>query len=245
MSLFINIKKFKNTFLTPYHRYYYIQVDERIKKSKEKSNKFIKIFYKYLSKLFWFFPTLESHRYWNVSQEKDKHGYEKYLDMDDSAKILIDEISKRTNKEDKVLDLCCNVGRHLNALNKIGYSNLYGVDINNLAIQKMKTIYKNLNSANISYKSAESYLINTEDNFFDLIYTHGATVELIPPTFPIIDEVCRVTKNYAIFLIQENGHAYPRFWRYEFKKNKMDLIYYKDCSGLSLLVYKKNNRNGK
>ena len=52
-----------------------------------------------------------------------------------------DNVKINKHKKDKVLDLCCNVGRHLNALNKIGYSNLFGVDINNQAIQKMTTIY--------------------------------------------------------------------------------------------------------
>ena len=40
------------------------------------------------------------------------------------------------------------------------------------------------------------------------------------PTFPLISHVSRVLKNdgYFILLIVENGHSYPRFWRYEFKK---------------------------
>ncbi len=237
----ILLKKIKNTFFTPHWKNYYIKKSNIIEQNKIlKFNKYKNFLLKYL----WFLPNFESHKYWCNAEENDKHGYNNYLEPNEDAQLLLNEVTKRSkDKKIKILDLCCNVGRHLNALNKIGYSNLYGVDINKLAIQKMKTIYKNLNSANISYKSAESYLINTKDNFFDLIYTHGATVELIQPTFPIVNEVCRVTKNYVIFLIQENGHAYPRFWRYEFKKNKMDLIYHKDCSGLSLLVYKKNNQN--
>ena len=121
----------------------------------------------------------------------------------------------------------------------MGYSNLFGVDINNLAIEKMKTTFQSINTKNIFHENAESYLLKTESNFFDAVYTYGATVELIPPTFPIVNEICRVSKKFVIFLIEEDGHAYPRFWRYEFKKNNMNLIYSKNFFGPSLLVYEK------
>ena len=237
MSVIIKIKKIKNTFLTPSYKDFYKNIDNYVKK---KPNKYIKLFLKFFFKFFWFLPNIESHKYWHACQADENHGYKKYLDMNVNAKILISEIKNRIDKQSRILDLCCNVGRHLNSLSKLGYTNLYGVDINDLSIKKIKTIYKNLSSANVSCTNAESYLLKTESNYFDLIYTHGATVELIPPTFPIIKEVCRVTKNFVIFLIQENGHAYPRFWRYEFKKNKMHLIYFQNCSGHSLLVYKKS-----
>lgn len=238
------LKKIKNTFLTPFWINYYRNADNTIKKN----NNFNR-YKNFLFKILWFFPNLESHKYWMQQQEKDIHGFQHYLNIDVNAELIISEIAKRiSDKKSKILDLCCNVGRHLNKLNQLGYSNLYGVDVNGPAIEKMKNIYKNLNSINVSCSSAENYLLKTSDNFFDMVYTHGASVELIPSTFPLVKEVCRVTKNIVIFLIQEDGHSYPRFWKYEFKKNNMSLVYFKktkssslDKPGLSLLVYKKNN----
>ena len=234
----ILLKKIKNTFLTPHWNNYYIKNNKLItENSIVKFNKYKFFFLKFL----WFFPNLESHKYWRDAIENDKHGFDKYLKPNNNTKILLEEITKRTkDKRTKILDLCCNVGRHLNVLNELGYENLYGVDVSEIAIKKMKIFFKNLKEIKATHSTAESYLLKTEDNFFDIVFTHGATVELIQPTFPIINEVCRVTNNFVIFLIQEHGHAYPRFWRYEFKKNKMNLIYYKNCSGHSLLVYKKN-----
>ena len=237
-------KKIKNTFLTPSWINYYYEANNIIKENKS-FNKYKNFFLKIL----WFFPNLESHKYWMGQKEKDQHGYQNYLKIDEDANLLITEIEKRVrDKKSRILDLCCNAGRHLNQLNQLGYSNLYGVDMNSYAIEKMKNIYKDFNSNNVSCSSAENYLLKTEDNFFDVVYTHGASVELIPSTFPIVNEVCRVTKNIVIFLIQEDGHSYPRFWKYEFKKNNMILEYFKkvkpssiDKSGLSLLVYRKNN----
>ena len=235
----IFLKKIKNTFLTPYWNSYYIKKNNIITENDIiKFNKYKSFLLKYL----WFFPNLESHKYWYSAKKNDKHGFDKYLKPNKDAKIFLNEIIKRTkDKESKILDLCCNVGRHLNILKKSGYKNLYGFDVNALAIKKMKTLFKNLNRIQVAHSPAESYLLKTQDNFFDIIFTHGATVELIPSTFSLIKEVSRVTNDLAIFLIQENGHAYPRFWRYEFRKNNMNLIYDKKLeSGLSLLVFKKN-----
>ena len=58
-----------------------------------------------------------------------------------------------------------------------------------------------------------------KNNFFDVSYSLGASLELIPPQFDVIKHISRATKKYFICLISENGHTYPRFWKYEFKKN--------------------------
>ena len=50
----------------------------------------------------------------------------------------------------------------------------------------------------------------------------------------------RVTKKNIILLIEENGHWYPRFYVYEFKKNKTKLVYYKKFENkLTLLIFEK------
>tara|TARA_Y100000590_G_scaffold428402_1_gene539654 strand:- start:1163 stop:1894 length:732 start_codon:yes stop_codon:yes gene_type:complete len=230
--------KIKNTFLTPHYINFHKNVEKNLeKKGIKKTNKLINFLFKFL----WFLPNLESSKYWSNRQADDGHGYKKYLEIDSNSRILINEIKIRANKNDKILDLCCNIGRHLNALTEMGYSNLFGVDINNLAIEKMKTTFKNINTKNIFHENAESYLLKTGSNFFDVVYTYGATVELIPPTFPLVNEICRVSKKFVIFLIEEDGHAYPRFWRYEFKRNNMNLIYSKNFFGPSLLVYEKTH----
>jgi hypothetical protein len=84
---------------------------------------------------------------------------------------------------------------------------------------------------------AKNYFIRTEDKFFDVVYTHGATVELIPPTFDLIFEISRIVKKFAILLINENGHAFPRFWRYEFNKNNFKIIEDRRIKNSSLVLF--------
>ena len=86
--------------------------------------------------------------------------------------------------------------------------------------------YKDKNKVNISVDYAERYLFNQKDDGFDVTYSLGASLELIPSHFDLVYHISRITKKYHICLINENGHAYPRFWRYEFKKffSTMDCI---------------------
>ena len=147
------------------------------------------------------------------------HGYNQFLEIDTNAELLIEKINNYAQKDDVILDICCNVGRVLNELSNQGYRNLYGFDLNNEAIEKSKKIFTKLHSANLTSASAEEYLKDLKNNFFDVSYSLGATLELIPPQFDLIKHISRTTKKYFICLISENGHAYPRFWKYEFKKN--------------------------
>jgi SAM-dependent methyltransferase len=237
-NLLIFIKKVINTFLTPRFRFCYYDYDKKFVKNKKN-----KIIFNILSRL-WFFPVNIMSRYWyNVSEKNNhKHNYKKYSKLDDRAKILLKEVIKISDKEYKILDLGCNIGRHLNYLKKKNFKNLNGVDIGQQSINKSILLFPNLKNINLKCASFENYLINAKNGEFDIIYSHGATIELVKPTFPLISEISRVTKKYIILLIAENEHKYPRFWRLEFKFNGLSVEHNKLLkNGQTLLVLKKIN----
>jgi SAM-dependent methyltransferase len=228
----IVIKKIFNTFLTP--RYYKFYIN--IKKNINNKNKFFNL----LSRL-WFVPSVNDLKYWrNVKSTDNRHGIVHYSKFSTGSKDLIAKIKKYSKKDSKILDLCCNVGRYLNFLNSKGYKNLYGVDINKDAISIAK---KNMR-LNLTCSPIENYLLKQKNNYFDITYTHGATIELIKPTFNLVSEITRITKLYVIILISEIYH-YPRFWRYEFQKNNFNIIDIKILNNTSkdfrsLIIFKKN-----
>jgi SAM-dependent methyltransferase len=227
------IKKIFNTFLTPRYYKIYLKINKKIKNK----NRFFNIF----SKL-WFLPSVQNLQYWHkVKNIDERHGIKHYSRFTGGSKELIFEIKKYCRKNYKILDIGCNVGRYLNYLSDRSYNNLYGVDINREAISYAKKNKK----LNLKCSSIENYLLQKKNNYFDITYTHGATIELIKPTFNIISEISRVTKLYTIFLISENGHAYPRFWRYEFTKHNYNIvsverIIKKKTDYGSLIILKKN-----
>ena len=227
-NFIIYLKKIKNTFLTPRWNNIYSNFDYTFLKNKRN-----KYFFWFLSK-FWFLPYDMHSRYWHTANENSNHSYQYYQVLDYEAKLLLEKVKKYSfNKNIKILDLGCNVGRHLNSLKKSGYNNLYGVDIGKIPVIKSKEHFSSLKNVNIRCSSFENYLYKTKNNFFEMIYTHGATIEMTKPTFPLISQISRVlTKNgYFILLIYENGHSYPRFWRHEFKKNNLILVYSKKVEG--------------
>jgi len=212
--ILIYIKKIFNTFLTVK----IIRKDYR--NNFEKRFKFLE----FISKFLWFIPNNIQRKYWYFADKGQKHDYTKYLYMTDVTNKFVREIKNYSNSEDKLLDICCNVGRFLDYLNKSGFNELYGFDISRKSIKEMQKNFPNINQKKIKCMSAEEYLSSAEDNFFDITYTYGATIELIHPTFPVIKQISRITKKYFICKIHENGHAYPRFWRYEFKNNNFKIV---------------------
>ena len=231
----IFIKKIIYTFLTPRWVNVYKNFNRNFVKNDDKKILF------YIFSKFWFMPHTYVYKYWHKANISSKHYYREFLALDHNARMLIKKVQKHSSKSSKVLDLGCNIGRHLNELRRQGYNNLYGVDIGKIAIAKSKEIFPNLKKVKTVCSSFEEYLFKTQKNFFDLIYTHGATVELVKPTFPLISQLSRVLINggYMVFIIDEDGHSYPRFWRYEFKLNNLSIIFKKKINTKTLFVLKK------
>lgn len=233
LNITVYLKKIKNTFLTPRFKSWYYDYDKKFIK---KSNSFL---FRLLSK-FWFFPIEVYSKYWYESGKIGNHNINNFLKIDYNSRLLINTVIKFSDKEDKILDMCCNIGRHLNYLKNKKFKKLNGFDISKFAINNSTLIFPNLKKINLKCSSLENFLVNTKKKKFDIVYTVGATIELIKPTFPLAQELSRITKKYLILLIDENGHSYPRFWRFEFKINGFSLQFSKILKNKrSLLVFKK------
>jgi len=92
----------------------------------------------------------------------------------------------------KILEVGANVGIQLMFLQRMGFKNLYGIEINKEAIKLSKSMTKNIY---LIYGSTLD--IPFKDNYFDLIFTSGLLIHISP--FEIKDamrEICKVTKNY-------------------------------------------------
>ena len=146
--------------------------------------------------------------------------------IDPASQAQMDEIvSLLPDRDARILDLGCNVGRHLDYLYRQGYRNLHGVDWSSKALQDMAERYPEMHAhAKLTNASFETFL-RAKPAPVDLVYTRGATFELVHPRFPLVREVCRVARRYAVLVISEAGHAYPRFWQYEFAREGFELTH--------------------
>ncbi|MGZ8229703.1 MAG: class I SAM-dependent methyltransferase [Burkholderiales bacterium] len=148
--------------------------------------------------------------------------------IDPASQAQMDEIMALAPERDAaILDLGCNVGRHLAYLHAHGYRNLRGVDWSESAIRDMAQRYPDMHAhAKLTRASFQDFLSAAVEPM-DLVYTRGATFELVHPSFPLIRHVCRIAKRHAVLVISEAGHAYPRFWEYEFAREGFELTHLK------------------
>jgi len=196
--------------------------------------------------IFWFWPTLHTSAFWRDTQAGGVMGPQDYEVIPAHSQLLVDELlAIASAKEVSFLDLGCNSGRFLNALFEAGFRNLHGMDISAAAMKHMKDHNPDLfESSDVKLQTMQEYLLNADTDSIDIIYTHGATVELIPSSFPLVREICRVSRHYVVFYISESGHFYPRFWTNEFHRHGFELLKLdrenRKEFGHSLLVFEKS-----
>ena len=154
----------------------------------------------------------------------DAHSSEPFSKPDPAGLAMMQEILERVpDREAAILDMGCNVGRHMNYLHQQGYRNLHGVDFSSRALRDMATTFPELHAvARVTAASFQDYLTRDLAEM-DVVFTYGATFELVHPTFPLVRRICRIARRYVMLVISESGHAYPRLWEYEFAKEGFEL----------------------
>jgi SAM-dependent methyltransferase len=234
-------KNFLNTFCIPrIHNKIFSEGDYQLF---FKENR-IRTYHKIFARLFYFYPRIFDAKEWFDGGENKKRDFNQYLEYRKCDLVTLNKICKLSkNLNDKILDIGCNNGRHIRYLNKRGYTNLFGVDAMSAAIEYCRTNSPSINPNNLNHDLIQRFLFKQENLSFDITYTIGATIELIHPSFDIISHMCRVTKEYIFLLIGEDHHAYPRFYRYEIKKNNFEIVDIKlfDDNYNKLLICKRSN----
>ncbi len=165
--------------------------------------------------------------HWKSQKKGDIHGYDKYTVDHPRVPVFLREIHAQARQSDPILDLGCNCGYYLDLLKREGYTSLHGIDISPEAVRFGKENY-NLAGVEITVGSFEDTLpaFVREGKTFQLVYTLGATLELVHPSFDVIRHLCSISSGNIVLIISEWGHSYPRFWEYEFNRNGFLLVKY-------------------
>ena len=100
----------------------------------------------------------------------------------------------RLNKNSKILEVGSNVGNQLILLQKIGFKNLYGVDVNRYAVELSKARTKNIN---IIHGSALD--IPYRDMYFDCVFTTGVLIHIHPRDISTaMREIYRCSRKFIV-----------------------------------------------
>ena len=152
--------------------------------------------------------------------------YTKYFGV--SRTELNKEFLGKLDRSIKILEVGSNIGNQLVSLQKIGFKNLYGIEINKEAIEISKSVTKDIN-----FVWGSALDIPFKDNYFDLVFTSGVLIHISPSDIKkVIREIHRVTKQY-IWGLEYYADKYEEvvyrgkknmLWKTNFPKLYIDLF---------------------
>jgi pseudaminic acid biosynthesis-associated methylase len=78
-------------------------------------------------------------------------------------------------KDARILEVGCNIGLQLIGLQRMGFTNLYGIELQQYAVEKAKSITKG-----IQIIQGSGFNLPFKDGFFDLVCTNGVLIHIAP-----------------------------------------------------------------
>jgi pseudaminic acid biosynthesis-associated methylase len=92
----------------------------------------------------------------------------------------------------KILEVGSNIGNKLLNLQKMGFRNLYGIEVNSYAIEQAKA-----NTTGINIIQANAFDIPFKDGYFDLVFTSGVLIHIAPTDIEkALKEIHRCSREY-------------------------------------------------
>ncbi len=118
------------------------------------------------------------------------------------------------DKSTRILEVGANVGNQLLSLQKMGFKDLHGIEINEYAIERSKA---RTNNINIIHGSA--FDIPFKDDHFDMVFTSGVLIHISPSDIhKALNEIHRCSKEYI--------------WGFEYYADEYTEVTYRDNKDL-------------
>jgi SAM-dependent methyltransferase len=112
----------------------------------------------------------------------------------------------RVGRDASVLELGCNIGRHLEHLRDDGFDSLAGVDVNDHAFDVMAETYPALaESGQFHVGTFADVLPEFDDGAFDAVYSVETLQHVPPEGTDVFAEVARVTGSVLVTVENEGG----------------------------------------
>ena len=128
----------------------------------------------------------------------------------------------------RILEVGSNIGNQLLCLQRMGFSKLYGIELQSYAVELSKSRTKNINII-----QGEASDIPYRDSFFDVVFTSGVLIHISSSSLPdIMKEIHRCTKDYIFGFeyysekpteIEYRGHR-DLLWKASFAEMYLELF---------------------
>lgn len=116
-----------------------------------------------------------------------------YIDTWGKSKIEMNDLFiGHLQKDIKILEVGCNTGLQLNGFQRMGFKNIYGVELQPYAVEQAK-----LNTKNINIICGSGFELPFKDNYFDVVCTNGVLIHISPKELEtIMAEMYRCSNKY-------------------------------------------------
>ena len=96
-------------------------------------------------------------------------------------------------KSSRILEVGCNTGMQLACLKSMGFTSLYGIELQGYAVQKAKEYTEGINII-----QGSAFDIPFKDGFFDLVFTSGVLIHIAPDNLSkVFAEMHRCSNKYV------------------------------------------------
>ncbi|GLR18855.1 pseudaminic acid biosynthesis-associated methylase [Portibacter lacus] len=127
--------------------------------------------------------------------------------------LMNEEFLGHLSKDIKILEVGSNTGMQLNGLQRNGFTELYGVELQRYAVERSKDFTKNINLI-----QGSGFDLPFKDEFFDVTCTNGVLIHIAPKDLPkIMGEMYRTSKKYI--------------WGFEYFEEQITDINYRGNTG--------------
>jgi len=130
--------------------------------------------------------------------------------------------SPQVKQSDSILELGSGPGANLHYLYDLGYINLLGIEINQMAIDEMKKAFPEFaKRCEIFVGSLEDLLPKFDTGSADIIFTMAVAQHIHPASNYLFREMVRVAKKYVCTIELEVGNCsyiFPRNYRRVFQR---------------------------
>lgn len=171
------------------------------------------------------------------SQERPAgHYYPEAPKWSSRSQTIINMLHPVITKECSILEIGCNLGRNLNHLWQNGYRNLYGMEISEHAVKRLRVEYPCLADVPIDIGPAERSIQRHASTSIDVIFTMATLECLHPEKRSLFSEIARVAGKYVLAIEPRRGRCshnqYPWDIKNEFAAVGLTLVDTKPWSAL-------------
>jgi 2-polyprenyl-3-methyl-5-hydroxy-6-metoxy-1,4-benzoquinol methylase len=167
------------------------------------------------------------HKYWKYPLQSNLP--ERYMSKNRNGRslFLVDLLDKiGVKREHAVLEIGCNAGRNLIHLRNAGYSNLYGIEISEEAVELMRSIAPEV-AKTVSVGAVEDVLPSFGE--VDVIFSMAVLVHLHPDSQFVMEMMAQKARKFIVTVEDEfsNGPRHcARNYRMIFEGLGMRQVYY-------------------